>query len=315
VDWDDIRYFLAINRTGTLSGAARRLGVQHTTVGRRLAALEIKFGARLFVRTPEGLSATDAGNAIAPLAEEAERCLIAIERKVGRSDSRLEGKVRLTTSEAFSNYLIPHLAALQARHPNLAVEIDTSNSILDLTRGEADLAVRAAPTAQAELVCRKVADAVWSLFASADSVARRGAPSVPTDLAGHEVIGFSGAIAETPGARWLAEHSSGAHVAIRCHSLVAIVNAAAAGIGLAMAPCFLAAAAPKLLRMTPQVLITRQIWLVFSSDAGKLARVRTVIDYVEAVLSADSALLSGVGEGGCIGRFTHESAPGSDEVV
>ena len=288
-------------RSGSSSGAARQLRVQHTTVGRRLAALEAGLGAKLFIRTPEGLSPTDAAGVIAPLAEEAERCFVAIERQVGRCDSRIEGKVRLTTSEAFSNYLIPHLALLQARHPDLAVEIDTSNNVLDLTRGEADVAVRAAPTTQGELVCRKVGDAGWSLYASQDYIARRGMPASPTELAGHDVIGFYGALAQTPGACWLAEHSKGAHVAMRGHSLVAIVNAAVAGIGLAMAPCFLAAAEPKLRRVTPQVLTTREIWLVFPPDAGRLARVRTVIDYVAEVLAADRALLSGICAGEPVG--------------
>ena len=126
-----------------------------STVGRRLAGLESALRTRLFIRTPEGLLATEAAREIAPLAEEAEHCFLAIGRQVSRGDSRIEGKVRLTTSEAFSRYLIPHLARLQARHPHLEVEIDTSNAVLDLVRGEADLAVRVAPTKQADLVCRR----------------------------------------------------------------------------------------------------------------------------------------------------------------
>ena len=249
MDWDDFRYFLAIYRSGSANGAARQLRVQHTTVGRRLASLEAKLGARLFIRTPEGLSPTDAANAIAPLAEEAERCFVAIERQVSRSDSRVEGKVRLTTSEAFGGYIIRHLALLQTRHPNLTVEIDTSNAVLDLARGEADIAVRMVPTTQSALICRRVGAAGWSLFASADYIARRGMPASPFELRGHEVVGFGASLAETPGARWLRAHGKGAHVPLQGESIVAVINAAAAGIGLALVPCFLAAAEPNLRRV------------------------------------------------------------------
>jgi DNA-binding transcriptional LysR family regulator len=293
VDWDDVRYFLAVYRSGSSNGAARQLRVQHTTVGRRLASLEAKLGARLFIRTPMGLSPTDAAAAIAPHAEEAERCFIAIERQVSRSDGRIEGKVRLATSEAFGGYIIRHLATLQARYPALTVEIDTSNAVVDLARGGADIAVRMVATTQPDLISRRVGSAGWSLFASADYIARRGMPSSPFELHGHEVIGFGDSLAETPGARWLGAHGKDAHVPLRGQSLVAVVNAAAAGIGLAMAPCFLAAAEPNLRRVTPQMLSSREIWLVYHPDAGRLVRVRTVIDFIAETIGADGAFLSG----------------------
>lgn len=294
VDWNDIRYFLAVYRSGSSSGAARELCVQHTTVGRRLAALETDLGARLFTRTPEGLAPTDAAREIAPLAEQAERCFLAIARQISRIDSRIEGKVRLTTSEAFSRYLIPHLARLQARHPGLAVDIDTSNAVLDMARGETDLAVRMAPTKQADLVCRRVGNAGWSLFASPDYIARHGPLSSPDALSGHDVIGFSGVLAETSSGLWLADHAKDARLTMRGHSLVAILNAAAAGIGLALVPCFLAVGETRLRRMTPEVLVARDIYLVFHPDAGRLARIRAVIDFLAQTIGADREVLEGV---------------------
>ena len=293
MDWDDVRFFLTVYRSGSSNAAARKLRVQHTTVGRRLAVLEAALGERLFIRTPEGLTPTEAAVAIAPFAEEAERCFLAIERQVRRTDGGIEGKVRLTTSEAFSSYLIRHLAKLQARHPNLTVEIDTSNAVSDLARGEADIAVRMVPTAQQDMICRRIGEAGWSLFGSADYVARRGFPNLANGLAGHDVIGFGESLAESPGARWLGTNANDAHVPLRGESIVAVINAASAGIGMALAPCFLASTAPNLRQLVPQVLTSREIWLVYHPEVARLARVRVAIDFIVEIVSADRAFLRG----------------------
>ena len=191
MDWDDLRYFLAVYRAGSTSGAARALSVQHTTVGRRLTALEETLGTNLFTRTPTGLVPTAAADGILPLAEEAERNLRAIERGAG-NDQKLEGVVRMTTSEAFTGYFVRRLTKLRAEHPGLVVEILSGNRVFDLARGEADLAVRIAPTTQQDLICRCVGHATWGLYASEDYVARHGVLAAPEDLRGHADVGVAG---------------------------------------------------------------------------------------------------------------------------
>src|SRR5450432_2411088 len=131
LDWNDFRYFLAIARAGTLAGAARELSVEHTTVGRRLAALEGALGARLFLRGPDGLAATSAGRAVLPLAEEIAARVEAIERRVSGDDGRIEGTVRISTSEAVSGYLVRAFTALRERLPGLLVEILSGNHAAD----------------------------------------------------------------------------------------------------------------------------------------------------------------------------------------
>ena len=133
-----------------------------------------------------------------------------------------------------------------------------------------------------------------SLYASPDYVARRGPLSSPHALAGHDVIGFSGVLAETPAGLWLMDHARDAHMAMRGHSLVAILNAAAAGIGLALVPCFLAVGETRLRRMTPEILVARDIYLVFHPDAGRLARIRAVIDFLAQTIGADRMVFEGV---------------------
>ena len=293
LDWNDLRYFLAVCRAGTLAGAARNLRVRHSTVGRRLDALEASLAVTLFTRTPEGFVLTEAGAEILPLAEDAERAVVAVERRVGGGDKRIEGVVRLTTSEAFSGFLVRRLAVLHESHPGLMVEILSGNRSLDLARGEADLALRIAATSQPDLVCKRIGDAGWSVYAAASYLQRRGTPPSLDDLSGHQVVGFDDTMANVPGALWLNSHAGGAEVVLRGNSIISVLNATIVGMGLSVLPCFLADAEPGLRRLTPEVVGTRELWLVFHPDVARIARVRAVIDFVTEAIGREAATLRG----------------------
>ncbi|HTQ03622.1 MAG TPA: LysR family transcriptional regulator [Polyangiaceae bacterium] len=295
LDWNDLRYLLAIARHGTLAGAARALGVEHTTVGRRLGSLETALEAKLFTRSPDGFALTPAGREIVPLAEAMERSATAIERRVSGEDTRVAGNVRLTTSEALSGYLVTQFSELRERHPELVVEILSGNRAYDLLRGEADLAVRVRETTEPELVARRIATAGWSLYASPSYVERKGAPADPEVLAGHDVVGFDQSLAFVPGALWLEEHAAGASVVLRGNSIVAALNAATFGVGIAVLPCFLADPETRLVRLTARVVGSRDVSLVVHPDLAKVARVRAVMDCVVAAFARDAALWSGAG--------------------
>jgi DNA-binding transcriptional LysR family regulator len=293
IDWNDLRYFLAVSRAGSLAGAARSLGVRHTTVGRRIEALEAALAASLFTRTPEGFTLTESGAAILPLAEQAERAAEAVERRVAGGDQRVEGIVRVTTSEAFSGFLVRRLSELQARYPDLTVDVLSTNASLDLSRSEADIALRMVPTDAAELVSKRLCDAGWSLYAAESYVARMGVPKDYANLSGHDIVGFDETMAKTPGALWLEGHSEGAHVVMRCNSLVAALNATIVGMGVSVVPCFLADAEPTLTRLTDAVLGRRGVWVVFHPDVAKIKRVRTVIDFIAEIVGRDLASFRG----------------------
>jgi DNA-binding transcriptional LysR family regulator len=293
LDWNDLRYLLAIARTGTLAGAARALGVEHTTVGRRLSALESALETRLFTRGPEGFALTRAGRDVLPLAEEIEARTEAIARRISGEDARIAGTVRLTTSEALSGYLVTCFATLRERHPELVVEILSGNRAYDLLRGEADLAVRIRDVREPDLVVRRIASAGWSLYASPAYVARKGAPAEPEALAGHDVVAFDESLAAVPGALWLERHARAASIVMRGNSIVAAFNAATFGVGIAVLPCFLADAEPRLARLTPRVIGSREVFLVVHPDLTKVARVRAVMDFVIEAFARDAALWSG----------------------
>ncbi len=261
----------------------------------RLGALEETLGSKLFVRTPEGLSLTEAGREIVPLAESVERTTQAIERSASARDARIEGTVRVTTSEAFSGFLVKHFAELRQRHPALIIEVLMGNQQLDLARGEADIAVRAMKTTQRELLVKKLVDAGWSLYAAEGYLARRPPPARPDALAGHDIVGYEEAMSGVPGARWLEDHGAGANLVMRGNSLMSVLNAVIAGLGISVVPCFLAEPEPTLRRLTPDVPGSREITLVVHPDVAKVARVRAVMDFIIEIARRERGRLEGRG--------------------
>lgn len=292
-NWDDFRHFVAIARAGTLAAAARDLKVERTTVGRRLAALEEALGTRLFTRTPDGFDLTRAGQDILPLAEEIAARVDGIVRRVSGEDERVAGTVRVTTSESLSSYLVPQLAALRLRHPELVVEVLSGNRGFDLMRGEAEVAVRIRLDTDPDLVARKIGVAAWALYASASYLGRNGPPASLDDLAGVDVIGFDASLAFVPGALWLSEHAKAANYVMRANSIVTAMNATLVGMGIGALPCFAADADPRLERLVGETLGARDIFLVVHPDLLHVARVRAVMDFIVEVFRRDAGLWDG----------------------
>jgi len=293
LDWNDVQYFLAIHRAQTLAGAARALKVEHTTVGRRLSAMEKALGAKLFVRTPDGYQPTRMGEEILPMAEQAEASLLAIERVALADDDRAEGTVRVTTSESFGGLLGRWFAELRTKHPRITVELLTGNAQLDLTRREADIAVRFSPTREGNLVCRRVATAVWAPFASRAYVEARGGLPESGELAGHDVIGFNAGLANVPGAVWIEEHGAGANVVLRSDSIPAACNAAVAGLGIAVIPLFAGDPEPQLVRLLPRIVQSRPGYLVVHPDLARVARIRVVLAFLVERFASVAAMFEG----------------------
>lgn len=261
-------------------------------MGRRLTALESALGAKLFVRTPDGFSLTAAGGSVLPLAEQAEAALLAIERAVLADDDRPEGVVRLTTSETFVGFIGRRLGELRAQHPRITVEVHAGNQALDLTRREADIAIRMATTTQPDLLCRRVGSLSWGVYAAQSYLDRRGPLVAATDLRGHDVIGFDDSLSKTTGAEWLAKHGAGANVVLRSGSIPAAYNAALGGLGVVAVPCFLAADGP-LVRVVPESIGEREMFVVVHPDLARVARVRVVLEFLVSCLAAEASLLQG----------------------
>ena len=183
-NWDDLRYFLRAAQTKTLAGAARSMGVEHTTIGRRLSALERALGAALVLRGPDGLTLTPLGQRIAPLVEEVERAVLAA-RAAAKSQ---HAQVRLSVPQALTSLFTQAVAQQRLDYPEIALEIISDNRPPDLKQGEADLAVVVRTAIDEDLVTRSLGEVGWSLYAGEAYLARRPAPADPHDLSGHEIV-------------------------------------------------------------------------------------------------------------------------------
>src|SRR3954470_4019382 len=204
-DWNDLRHFLAVARHGSTIRAAKVLGINQSTVHRRLAAFERELGRPLFQRSPEGYRLTCLGQELRPIAERVEVDVADFARHVASSETELVGTIRVTCPET-AGYRIMKSSLFDVfhkRYPGLQVELVMVDRILDLAKGEAEIAFRTSDPQDDALVARKVAEVPWAVFASRAYIERRGAPKSLNEIAKHDVVHFDGPIAEHPGARWL----------------------------------------------------------------------------------------------------------------
>ncbi|HSR56861.1 MAG TPA: LysR family transcriptional regulator [Candidatus Binataceae bacterium] len=292
-EWDDVRFFLVASREGSLSGAARALGVDHVTVGRRIAALEERLGAKLLTRTPEGLAPTSPGQAILKQCQTMESAALDIERMVAGHDSRFVGPIRLTTTETLASYVVvPQLAALRRRYLELQLEIITSVRILDIARREAEIAVRPVRPTASNLVCRKLGDLGFAMYASRDYLARHGFPRRGHGLAGHFLIGHLYNPASGFGPLFMNESLEGAEIVVRSNTSTVQAQAAADGLGICELACALGDSQPALVRVWPNEPPTlRSIWLVTHEDMRRAAKIRLVSAAIAEAFQRNAKLL------------------------
>src|SRR5215475_6841363 len=231
--WDDVRFFLAVTRAGSLSGAARVLGVGHVTVGRRIALLEKCLGVTLLQRMPGGFDVTPAGEAVLRRCIAMENAALDLERAAAGRDSLAVGSIRLTTTEALAHQVIaPAIAELRKNYPDLRVDLATGVRLLDIARREADLAVRVGRPSGSGLVRRKLGEVGYSLYASRSYLTNRRTPKRREGLAGQDLITFTGA-PEATSPFWMGESLDEARIALRCDNPLIQLQAAATGIGIA----------------------------------------------------------------------------------
>jgi DNA-binding transcriptional LysR family regulator len=293
MEWDDLKTFLAISREGTLSGAARSLGVSQTTAGRRLEMLHERAGVRLLQKTPSGYVLTPAGEHILSNVETMEAEALAAERVVTGEDVRLAGTVRVTTVETLAvKVLAPTLTEFRRRYPNIVMEIDIDSRPLSLARREADIALRIGTFDQHDIVVRKVGEEQIGVFAARSYLESHGMPDFGRLCSGHARIAAGAETTNLPVARWFERVAARATVAVRGNVAVRF-EVARAGAGLACLPVLVARDAPELVRLTSPAPPIREIWLGVHRDMQRAPRIRAVLDFLSievkhAVSAADA---------------------------
>jgi len=294
-DWNDLKYFLALSRQGKLVRAAVRLQVDHTTVSRRIAALEKQLDVRLFDKSPNGYQLTDAGLRLLPLAEQIETRSNRLYREIAGKDARLSGTVRVATPEALGSQVIArHITEFKQQHPDIEIELVAETRRMSLSKREADIAISFSRPDSGRLIAWKLCDYRLRLFASRDYLA--GYPSITSidDLEQHDFVSYIEDLIEMPELRFFDNTIKNAHVVFRSTNVSAQFNAILEGLGLGLVHCFMAQRENRLQVVLPgQVSVERTYWLLVHEDLRHVARVDAVCQFLTRILREDPALMMG----------------------
>jgi len=281
-DWDDLKYVIAVARCGSTIAAGKALNISQSTVQRRLIALENSLGRQLVSRQPDGYQLTEFGRHLLPFAERVETAIIELERRVTDEARNLSGSIRLTCPEPIIQRLTSSnfLSRFHALHPKLRVEFVTSDRYLDLSKGEADVALRSGDTDD-DLIGRKIADSVWAVYASRDYVARNGKPERAEELQNHLLVAFDESLNRHRTAVWLKQVAPNARMAARNNSVLGLVAAIKSGIGVGPLPTALGDAEPDLERLFGPVLELSRTWkLLAHPDLRRTPRIAALFEFV-----------------------------------
>lgn len=295
-DWNDLRFFLAVARGGSTLAAARATGLNQSTIQRRLAHLEAQLGQRLVERLATGYRLTELGTAILPAAEKVEQAVMSFQqslRDLGRGQG---GVIRVTCPEPIAFRLTQSgiLDRFRAKHPDLSVEFVLSDHYVDLSKGEADVALRSGDTEDSVLVGRKIADSLWAIYASRQYTDKHGAPATVAGLTDHPLIGFEESMSKHRTVSWLHEVAPNATYAARNTSVLGLIYAAKAGVGLAPLPMSLGDAEPDLVRVLGPIPDLTRAWRILTHpDQRHTRRIAAFFDFVADETDALRPILTG----------------------
>jgi DNA-binding transcriptional LysR family regulator len=296
IDWSDLRIVLAVARAGSALRAAEMLGVNQTTVMRRISQCEEAIGATLFQRRQNGYHPTPLGERIAKVAARIEDEVSGLESAIAAEQRAHFGSVRITTSEALASQLVaPMLSDFRKQHPGILIELLADDRRLDLARGEADIALRTGSRPSGVgIVARRLPDLAWSVYCSKSYAEEHGAPANVEALDGHPLLGVDGALANRPAPLFLTRAAPNSKISARSNSLANLVSALRAGLGIAMLPCLIGDAEAELVRCLPPVTgIDSEMWLIVREDVKSTPHVRRFADFLAARILKMRARLAG----------------------
>ncbi|WP_336391098.1 LysR family transcriptional regulator [Gallaecimonas xiamenensis] len=288
MNWDDTRIFLAVQRERSLRAAARVLGIDQATVGRRLALLEKTLGATLFLRSSQGYSLTAAGELALQAALEMENAAQALVSRTQGSDQRLAGEVRLATTDSLAlALLLPALKVLNGQHPDIKVNLNISPQLLNMAKREADIAVRTIKPDNPDLLTRRLASWPVGLYASKEYLASRGEPARGSAFAGHDLVVFEPHLHRQEPLTLGGESIAAGRIVSSHHSSLTLRSAISVGFGLGEVPIAIAER-DGLIRVWPERQRARpyEVWLVTHQDLRHTARIDAVIHHIVSAFAA-----------------------------
>jgi DNA-binding transcriptional LysR family regulator len=284
INWDNLRYVLMVANKGSVAAAARELEVNRSTVLRRISNFQENLNCRIFDRGKAGYVLTPEAEKMINAAREVENTLFNMQRQIAGHELKLEGELRVTTTDSFMmSVLSTHLASFRQKHPHIVVDLLVSNSILDLNRRDADVAIR--PTAQPEgsLVGRRLCDVEFGIYANTEILSDINLQKVFAE----RWIGFTDSLLATPMGSWSESTIDTQNICMRCDSFVSVRVAAEAGIGIALLPCFLGDHSPLLERLlAPVDELTIGLWILTHPDLVRSARINAFVEHFTEALSS-----------------------------
>ncbi len=291
LEWNDLHFVLAVCREGTLSGAARALGVNHSTVFRRIATIEKKLGVRLFERLASGYVMTEAGEAMQESGERVENEVLGLSRKLVGRDLHLSGVLRVAVPDALLiKILMPHLSIFSQCYPKIQLELIISNNYLNLTKREADIAVRVTQEPPETVVGRRICSMMTTIYCSTGYFA--GQSECISE--NHIWLLPDESMTQLPIIKWLDQNYPKAILGLRCNTLLGLYEAVIQGMGIAALPCFLGDPDVRLKRILPLIdELDSELWLLTHPDLRRTARVRALMDFLAEVLEKEKQLIEG----------------------
>ena len=309
-DWDDLRYFLSVAQSGTVSAAARRLGVDHATIIRRIDALERSMAIKLFERTPRGYFLTANGERLLPSAEAIHHEARKIGREMLANSHGVGGIVRISTLEGFGNFFLAgRLPKFAEHYPNLTIELLTLQQIVALSRREADIAISLQPPETGRFFREKLTDYALFVYGARSYLDARAPIASADDLRDHVFCGYIDDLVFVRGLDYLDEIAKGLRARLQSSSLHVQTEAAIAGYGLCVLPAYIAARYPDLVPVLPdRIALKRSYWLVASADVAPSPRVQAIRRFIRAEVDASQADFLGV-TGGKSAQLTRAIVP------
>lgn len=290
MDWENLKFFLAVAREGTLAGAGRALSVKHSTVLRRIAQLEAELGLRLFERHPTGYMLTAVGREVLEPLVRVDEDLIAIERRLSGQDLRLAGTVKVSALGVLVPWLADSLVEFRCLHPGIVVEVAISPTAVSLARHEADIAIRISRHPPESLVGRRIAALAHGVYAARSHPAAR---ELATDVFRHPWVGYSEGRGDLPQAKWMADHVPVDRIVFRTSHTGMLVAAVKAGLGLGLLPCYLGDAEPSLRRLKTVDGLGQEMWILTHADLRRTPRIRALMDHLTKDLLRHRDLIEG----------------------
>ncbi|WP_350335586.1 LysR family transcriptional regulator [Coralliovum pocilloporae] len=293
MNWDDVRIFLAIARAGQLLAAAKRLGINHATVGRRLTALEQDLKAKLIDRRPNGCALTEQGEQFLTLAERMEADMLTARSTIGGTDVDLSGTVRIGASDGFGAiFLAPRLGPLLERYPDLKIELVPVPQSFSLSRREADIAITIGRPDHGRVIARKLVDYSLSLFASQTYLEQHGTPASIEDLQSHRLVSYVDDLVFNPNLHYTSEFSRNWAAQFECATTHGQMEAVNAGLGIGILHDYLVKDHHRLKRILHQHSITRSYWLVFHETIRDLQRIKTVAEFIYDLVGREKSVFN-----------------------